>query len=193
MQTLKSRTTPLIAVLALGFLTRCLNAEELADDGPPSFPLDSILDVLIVRDWNGDFEEDTAVLVFEDGDEGLGICLYLHLSGQKWQRFPEIAMGGGMDQWPSLSLNEAGSLLIDSRHDAIGRAAWTRRLVIAYRQKKFIVAGYEYSSYDKLAQEPEVHYQANYLTGKMILNQGVTIGPPKITPLTEWEEPEGYR
>lgn len=190
MQTLKNRRTLLVAILALGVLTGVLNAEELADEGPPSFPLDSILDVVIVRDWNGDLEEDRAILVLEEGHD---ISLYLHLSGQKWQRFPDIAFGGGMEPWPNLSLNEAGSLLIDSSHDAVGRGAWKRRLVIAYRQSKFIVAGYEYSSRDKLAEYPNVDFEINYLTGQRILNRNVTQGTPEFIPLTEWEEPEGYR
>ena len=185
---MKNRKTPLFTILVLGLLTCFLMGEELDDAGAPRFSLDSILDVVIFQDRNYGTGHYKAALVREEDE----ISLYLQLSEEKWQRFPDIADGGAMEEWPTLSLNEAGSLLIDSSHDAIGRAAWRKRLVIAYRQNEFIVAGYECSSYDKLAREPDVHFEVNYLTGKMILNKGVTNGPPAIIPLSEWKEPDGY-
>lgn len=186
---MKTQKTLIATIVMLALASHLLLGEDPAVDGGPLVPLDSILDVVLFSNWSKEFVDDKAALV----DEADGISLFLRISGQKWQRFPDIAVAGGMGQWPTLSLNEAGSLVIDSVHDAIGRAAWRKRLVVAYRQNEIIVAGYEYSSYDKLAREPEVHFEVNYLTGKMILNKGVTNGPPAFIPLSEWEEPEEYR
>jgi len=152
----------------------------------PKVTIDGIIAVL-AHDWDGDGREDRAILARVDGGD---IDLFILLSSGGYERASDIAFGGGMMPLPFLSLNNAGSLVVSSSNPAVGRNRWEREIVIAYRGGRFLVAGYEYRSHDTLGHDPNVSYQANYLTGVKILNAETTKEAPQTIPLAEWVTPE---
>jgi hypothetical protein len=52
---------------------------------------------------------------------------------------------------PSLAVTEAGSLQLTSEQTGIGRFPWYQTLTIAYRDGRFVLAGFTYSTYDRAA------------------------------------------
>ena len=131
---------------------------------------------VITEDWNNDGRFDRAVLVISEEDE-IATDLYLYLSDfeikdmQLALHKKDIAWRGIL--WgtqPSLGLNEKGSLLIESKNEAIGRNRWFQTLTIAYRNNDFIVAGFSYNAYDTLDIDYLLECDINLLTGKGIKN-----------------------
>lgn len=72
---------------------------------------------------------------------------------------------------PSLSLNRKNSLLIQMGNDGVGRQAWTQTVTAAYRHNQLVVAGYDYTSYDKLQEYPAVECSVNLLTGQIVYQE----------------------
>lgn len=72
---------------------------------------------------------------------------------------------------PSLSLNRKNSLLIQTGNEGIGRSAWTQTVTAAYRGNQIVVAGYDYTSYDKLQEYPAVNCSVNLLTGQIVYQE----------------------
>ena len=66
-------------------------------------------------------------------------------------RVPGIAWGWAVDgQRPELALNEAGSVLLTSMNEAVGRDRWRLTLTIAHREGDWRVAGVTYDWRDTL-------------------------------------------
>ncbi len=114
-----------------------------------------------------------------------------------------ISTGGPMaGDEPSFSTNRKDSLLIQTGNDGGGRTAWHETVTVAWRGGQLVVAGYDYSDYDRLGQDNETNCSVNLLTGKGIL----TTYPPReanpdgkakvtkfsfpvvATPLNDWKE-----
>lgn len=72
---------------------------------------------------------------------------------------------------PSLSLNRKNSLLIQTGNEGIGRNAWTQTVTAAFRNNQIVVAGYDYTSYDKLQEYPAVNCSVNLLTGQVVYQE----------------------
>ena len=70
---------------------------------------------------------------------------------------------------PSLAQAENGSLLLTSEQIGIGRHAWTQTLTLAWRSGAFVVAGYTWSSYDRI-DAGSVTCDVNLLTGDYVAN-----------------------
>jgi len=85
---------------------------------------------------------------------------------------PGIVWSGGIGQKPELELASNGSVRLISMNEAIGRNRWHLTLTIAFRQGRYMVAGYTYGWYDTLNNEDNGICDLNLLTGKGILQKG---------------------
>ncbi|MCB2264322.1 MAG: hypothetical protein LGR52_15485 [Candidatus Thiosymbion ectosymbiont of Robbea hypermnestra] len=148
-----------------------------------------VIDV-VTADWNGDHTKDRALLLETDTENGIDLLIYLstaegertlsvHVKDLAWQ-------GRLAGTRAAIQLNKRGSILIESGNQAIGRNRWRHRLTIAYRDNRFIVAGFTSHSFDTLDPEATVSCDLNYLTGTAIRNdQPLRIKTP-APPLTAW-------
>lgn len=107
-----------------------------------------------------------ASLVEIDG----GVDLYIHLVDEGMQLAAHargIAWRGGMaGQEPELEIAENGSLRLISQNESIGRDRWRQTLIIAYRDGRFVVAGFTHSSRDTLDPDAGSECDVNLLTGR---------------------------
>jgi hypothetical protein len=136
----------------------------------------------LTADWNDDGRPDRAILL-EDLSKGTAtLLIYLSQPGdapmQKVVHNAEIATVGGMwGQQPALSLSKAGSLIVTSMNESIGRTRWEINLTIAYRMQHFVVAGYTYSRRDTIDLDNFFSCDVNFLSGKGEASRGG--GPAK--------------
>jgi hypothetical protein len=76
----------------------------------------------------------------------------------------------------TLEVAANGSLLIKQQNQAIGRDRWERTLTVAFRNGKYVIAGYTYSSYDTLQEYAPESCDYNLLAQKGVnANKSVKI------------------
>jgi len=85
-------------------------------------------DLIILRDWRT-----------EPASEPLAILRNVAFNGAMW----------GMA--PSLEPMENGSIRLQSEQTGIGRHPWTQTLTLAHRDDTLLIAGFTYSTYDRMA------------------------------------------
>lgn len=145
----------------------------LADD----WPVSQIVSVA-TGDLDGDGARDAALLVAPDADSTDDHALIV-LRGtgfdegamEPWLSFADAAWGGtGMmvGNRPSVDFTDAGSLLLKSGNEAIGRNRWFQTVTLAWRDETLLVAGFTYSFYDTLDPEANGGCDINILTGSGI-------------------------
>ncbi|NKX43874.1 hypothetical protein [Roseicyclus persicicus] len=84
-----------------------------------------------------------------------------------------IAFNGAM--WgmaPSLAQAENGSLLLRSEQTGIGRFPWMQTLTLAWREGRFVVAGFTWDSYDR-ARGGSARCDVNLLSGAFVAEASV--------------------
>ena len=86
---------------------------------------------------------------------------------------------------PELTLGPQGSLMLKTQNTAIGRWKWTETLTIAYREGRFLIAGYTYSGYDGI-DLTTLDCDVNLLTGNGYHNGEIVLFAPRRIGLTEW-------
>jgi hypothetical protein len=104
-------------------------------------------------DWNvtADLDGDEIPETYELRDNGQGSVDMAVLGIGEERLVPGIAWLGGMaGQEPELSVNHAGSLLVTSMNESIGRDRWRIVLTIAHRDGDLRVAGITYDWRDTL-------------------------------------------
>jgi hypothetical protein len=102
---------------------------------------------VVIADWNADGGFDKAILL-ESATESDQADLLLYLS-QSTDTLP-LALSKKNLVWrgalwgtqPELQLAANQALAITSANDAIGRNRWHQKLTVIYRNKLFVVAGY---------------------------------------------------
>ena len=137
----------------------------------------------ITADWNDDGLQDRAVLYQIPDDTSASLVLYLGDSDTYDLReaafAPEIVWSGEMwGQRPEMMLLENNSLQLRSMNESIGRNRWHETLTIAYRGKRFVVAGYTFASYDTLDLDAGGVCDVNFLSGR------AEVAPVTGSPLT---------
>lgn len=154
-------------------------------------------------DWNKDGALDLAILVAPDNDdEEIGIYLYLTESDRPLLKLiasaPDKIWGntrldGFYGQDPEITALANGSVAVMSQNSGIGRNRWEQTLTLAYREGRFLVAGYTYSSYDTLDPDAGDSCDYNVVTGKF--KNGETPGStaPKTVPIEDWTDEIGQK
>ncbi|MBB4305211.1 hypothetical protein GGD81_004280 [Rhodobium orientis] len=136
---------------------------------------------------DGDLFRYRAVLVeVDDGadlyifaDKGDGMELFAHA--------PSIAWRGDMfGQEPRLEVAANTSLRVISENSSVGRDRWEQVLTIAYRDKRFVVAGYTYSHYDTLDPAATGKCDVNLLSGRGIQDGRTFRTSMTALPVDEW-------
>ena len=154
-------------------------------------PAEKVLDAQIL-DFNEDGGFDRAVLV--EGELG-DADLHIYVSNGDVAElvfFREAFMfnGGMWGQQPELGLNEAGSLLVTSRNESIGRSRWELTLTVAQREGILKVVGITYSTRDTLDESYGGNCDINLLTGKGFRNGKVVKENVQAIALEDWNENE---
>lgn len=146
---------------------------------------------VVTTDWNGDGGFDRAVLV--ERPEAADLYIYLsngheHDAGMSLAvARPGLLWRGAMwGMQPELGLNAAGSLLVHTMNEGIGRHRWRETLTIAYRDGQFLVAGFTFSSYDTLDPGLTRECDANFLSGKGVLDGNGFKVYTRAVPLADW-------
>jgi hypothetical protein len=160
----------------------------------------------ITADWNDDGGPDRAILIEDPSKDDATLLIYLSQPGdtpmQKVVHNAAIAFAGGMwGQKPALSLSQAGSLIVTSMNESMGRTRWEAKLTIAYRDQHFVVSGYTYSRRDTIDLDNYSSCDVNFLTGKGEASHGgdpvksfeVPRPAPKVESWTEELVPEECR
>ncbi len=135
---------------------------------------------VVTADWTDDGGMDRAVL-YDDGTDDAALAIYVGANGgfERLAFDPDIAWFGAMwGTMPWLEVSDAGSLLIKSGNEAIGRNRWSQTLTVAFRGGAFVVAGYTSTWYDTLDMENNGTCDVNYLTGKGEVAKGEAAAKP---------------
>lgn len=138
-------------------------------------PLSRVL-ASVSFDLNGDGWMDRAILI-ENSDGDADLLIFTGAQGKDGMEFRRalhkkaLAFNGNIHgQMASLSVNRAGSLVVTSQNESIGRNRWNRTVTIAYRNNQFVVAGFTHNEHDTLAPNTGGACEVNYLSGRMTRN-----------------------
>ena len=146
----------------------------------------------IKRDLNGDGTTDRAALITPIDTDQVNLAIdFADATGALHPVILKkaIAWSGAMaGTKPSLEQRKNGSLMVTSGNQAIGRNRWRQQLTIAYRNGRFIVAGYSYDAYDTLDIAHHFSCDINLLTGAGIKNQKHFKRAAETTSLAEWSD-----
>lgn len=66
----------------------------------------------------------------------------------------------------SLAVSDSGSLLINQQNESVGRNRWSRTLTVAFREGKYLVAGFTLSERDTLDPNAGGSCDYNLLSGR---------------------------
>lgn len=127
---------------------------------------------VVTADWNGDGRKDRALLV--GNPEAATASLYIYLGTREGfdavEFIPAFVWSGSMwGQQPGLTVSESGSLLVHSLNIGMGRNRWEQTLTIAYRDARFVVAGFTFQYHDSLDPEDHGFCDLNLLTGRGVV------------------------
>lgn len=156
-----------ITSVATGHLTGEKDAPDVAMLVAPSPDSDADYTLVILSPRDGGWEGDLQVLATYENAVWGGVG---EIVGNK----------------PSVSFSPAGSLLLHSHNEAIGRNRWTQILTLAWRDGALVVAGFTWSEYDTLDPEASMACDVNLLAGKAELTRNgatakVEPGPRRLT------------
>ncbi|PPJ48660.1 hypothetical protein C0075_15130 [Rhizobium sp. KAs_5_22] len=154
-------------------------------------------------DWNKDGATDLALLVAPGSDdEVIGIYLYVTESDRGLLRLVTAApdkvwgnsrLDGVYGQDPAITALANGSIAVMSQNSAIGRNRWERTLTLAYREGRFIVAGYTYTYYDTLDLENSGSCDYNVVTGKLKRDETAQSVAPATVSIEDWTDEIGSK
>ena len=182
---------PVLAVAALVWLTatagpaasQALQPEELFDAA--------------IGDWNRDGRSDLAILVQSDtAERDSSLFIYLREDAEDGVLKLVISVedmlwgSGGSNRFhgqvPSLEALPNGSLAITEQNWGAGRERWTSTVTVAWRDDRFVAAGYTYSSFDTLQEEEPFNCDLNLLTGRGTIDGRVVAFPTHMIELEKW-------
>lgn len=167
---------------SLALLLACLAAPAAAQDWQPVQE--------VAADLDGDGAPETYRL--EPGGDGF-VDLAVEAAG--WtRRVEDAAWTGGPGQQPELSVNDAGSVVLTSMNEAVGRNRWRMDVTIAHRQGDWRVAGFTYGWHDTLDLSAWGQCDINLLSGRGVLetesSRREIEAPLAAPPLWDWAEAE---
>ncbi|MEM7015808.1 MAG: hypothetical protein AAF512_00555 [Pseudomonadota bacterium] len=136
-------------------------------------PSKNILSI-VQNDWTQDGGFDLAVLYSAEAKpDQTNLRLYVSASGNlvTFVTLENAAWQGAMaGTAATLTLNAAGSLVVNSGNESIGRHRWNQKLTIAWRNNTFVVAGFTYIARDTLDPNYSLECDVNLLNGRGIKN-----------------------
>lgn len=105
---------------------------------------------------------------------------------------PDLVWPGHMaGTRPDLAMTPGGSLQVIARNDSIGRHRWRRTLTVAFRDGRFVLAGFTHVWRDTVTPDSHGRCEVNLLTGRGVLVRGARTAPirmpPARTPLVAWD------
>lgn len=167
-----------------------------------SFPAERIISGAS-GDWNKDGAADLALLVAPGSDdEVIGIYLYVTERDRGLLKLvtsaPDKVWGnsrldGFYGQDPAITALANGSIAVMSQNSAIGRNRWERTLTLAYRENRFIVAGYTYTYYDTLDPDGSGSCDYNVVTGKLKRDETAQSVAPSTVSVEDWTDEIGSK
>ncbi|WP_334194963.1 hypothetical protein [Pararhodobacter sp.] len=177
---------PRLALLLALVLPLAAQAEPLTPGGSPRQPI-----AAISGDWNGDEALDAAFLYpGADGLADLVVMINNQVTGlETVLALPGVVWSGPMaGQAPAFEPRSETSFAIRSEQTGIGRTPWHQWVTLAWRDGGFVVAGYDYSFYDRLDLSHYGECSVNLLTGAYTLTHGPGDEVPEITRQGSTEE-----
>ena len=154
-------------------------------------------------DWNKDGAPDLALLVApDDEDEEIGIYLYVTESDRGLLKLvasaPDKVWGntrldGFYGQDPAITALANGSIAVMSQNSTIGRNRWEKTLTIAYREGRFIVAGYTYAYRDTLDPDASGFCDYNVVTGRLKRDETAQSVAPRTVSIEDWTDELGSK
>jgi len=164
-----------------------------------SFPAERIV-AGASGDWNKDGATDLALLVAPGSDdEVVGIYLYVTESDRGLLRLVTAApdkvwgntrLDGLYGREPAITALANGSIAVMSQNSSIGRDRWEKTLTLAYREGRFIVAGYTYSYYDTIDNDSG-SCDYNVVTGKLTRDETARSVAPRTVSIEDWTDEIG--
>lgn len=164
-----------------------------------SFPAEQII-AGASGDWNKDGATDLALLVAPGSDdEVVGIYLYITESDRGLLRLVTAApdkvwgntrLDGLYGRDPAITALANGSIAVMSQNSTIGRDRWEKTLTLAYREGRFIVAGYTYSYYDTIDNDSG-SCDYNVVTGKLTRDETARSVAPRTVSIEDWTDEIG--
>lgn len=146
---------------------------------------------VVSADWNGDHNDDRAVLI--ETDDVNQVALLIYMSGKTVKRRLVIRVNNVAWQADvsgnkaSISLNKRNSIIIRSGNMSVGRNRWRHTLTIVYRKGKFMIGGFTHNAYDTLDVKNTLDCDINYLAGKVVKNKKVLYIKNVAPPLNVWK------
>lgn len=139
---------------------------------------------------------DRAVLT-QNGDAGADLTIFRAVPAPDAAAAPlkpaffkkDVAFSG--QSWgtlPSLSVNGAGSLVIASENDAVGRDRWHQTLTVAYRDGAYRVIGITYDHRDTLDLSSGGSCDLNLSTGRGTAGGKPVTAKLSPIPLADWSD-----
>ena len=128
---------------------------------------DGALISVVSGDWNDDGMPDALVLV-QGAEDTADLILY---RGAFRGLEEQARVPGVVSTWPmlgaapTLSALPNGSVALDSEQTGFGRTPWHQRITLSWRGGQFVVSGFSYDWYDRLAEETGGSCSVNLLTG----------------------------
>lgn len=159
-------------------------AAGLAEAGPTADDIRAE----VRHDWNGDGLSDRAVLAPGEIDLDLWIFWGAPGGGESLAvRARDVVWGGAMmGTEPSLEVTGRGSLQVLSQNDSIGRNRWYETLTVAYRDGRFLVAGFTHEARNTLDLDYGLACDINLLTGRGVVNEREVRSPVRASPVETW-------
>lgn len=160
-----------------------LAVDELFDAAIGDFNRDGRLDLAVLVQSDSD-DADSSLFIYLREDAEVGV-LSLAFSG------PDMLWGTGgsrrfFGQVPSLQAMANGSLAVTEQNYGIGRERWSSTITVAWRDARFVVAGYTYLSFDTLQEEEPLDCDLNLLTGRGKVNDRDVSFASRTIALADW-------
>ncbi len=163
-----------ISITLPGQAAETISASDVA--GFASGPLEG--EAFAYRAVLVDVEDGADLYLYTEDTEGRHLAA--HAAGIVWR-------GAMFGQRPWLEVSENGSLKLISGNESMGRGRWRQTLTIAYRDNRFLVAGYTLDTWDTLDPKLTGSCDVNLLTGKAVID-GTRTSVKSMTalPVEEW-------
>jgi len=148
-------------------------------------------------DFTGDGRADRAVLTQTATGDQADLLLYIRQPDDSLflqATAIKLAWVGGMaGQKPQLEISPHGSLLVHIMNTTIGRDRWHETLTIAWRNDRFMLAGYSHRWFDTIDDQNNRTCHVNLLSGKGMRTRGTFLREiafmteTRSAPISEWD------